>query len=46
MGIDWNRHIASVIDMGSESYESRMRRVMFQGFLLLLFIVVLWRFLK
>ena len=46
MSLDMEKIVRSVVDLGSESYEQRMTRVVVKAGCILLFVIVVWRFLK
>ena len=46
MKIDWGKKLQTVLDLGGESYERRATRVVIKAGLVLLFVVVAWKFLK
>ena len=46
MKIDWGSKIRTVLDLGGESYERRATRVAVKAGLVVLFLIVVWRFLK
>lgn len=46
MKIDFNKTIRSILDLGGESYETRITRVIVKAGLVALFLIVVWKFLK
>ena len=46
MKIDWAKKLQTVLDLGGESYERRATRVVVKAGLIVLFLIVVWRFLK
>jgi len=46
MSINWGGYIRDVIDLGSESYEKRVGKLILQAGAFLIFGIVLWRWLK
>jgi hypothetical protein len=46
MKIDWGKKVQTLFDLGGESYENRATRVAVKAGLILLFLIVVWRFLK
>lgn len=44
--IDWEKHLKEIVDLGSESYETRITRTALKVGAVVLFLVVVWKVLK
>jgi len=46
MAVEWQGFIRKVIDLGSESYEQRMAKLIFIAAMAILGLILVWRILK
>jgi hypothetical protein len=46
MAIDWQKYVGQLVDLGSESYERKQTRMILKAGMIVLFLIVVWRFLK
>jgi hypothetical protein len=44
--VDWEKHLKSFIDLGSESYETKATRMALKIGAVVLFLIVVWKVLK